>query len=192
MLQSLVGSGFHIPSMDRLYRQSSYASLQFVVDLLVVMYKLVIKYLAHRFTDCWEIYVWKTSAKCQRQHSFPLFSVGPWYTSLITLILLDILILYFLWPKYQSILPSHGSYNINPKDSYAINICLVMDFLECKWPCMRNVKHYQQPKNDELKSIANQGKQNQILKMFVLTVSGKERGAGGGLVAKSCPALVTS
>ena len=57
---------------------------------------------------------------------------------------------------------------------------------------MRNIKHYQQPNKDELKSIANQGKQNQILKMFVLTTSGKERGAGGGLVAKSCPALVTS
>ena len=33
---------------------------------------------------------------------------------------------------------------------------------------MSNVKHYQQPKKDELKSIGNQGKEKQILQMFVL------------------------
>ena len=41
---------------------------------------------------------------------------------------------------------------------------------------MSNVKHYQQPKKDELKSIGNQG---------------KERGGNGGLVAKLCQTLVT-
>ena len=56
---------------------------------------------------------------------------------------------------------------------------------------MSNVKHYQQPKKDELKSIGNQGKEKQILQMFVLITLGKERGGNGGLVAKLCQTLVT-
>ena len=56
---------------------------------------------------------------------------------------------------------------------------------------MSNVKHYQQPKRDELKSIGNQGKEKQILQMFVLITLGKERGGNGGLVAKLCQTLVT-